>query len=368
MANQENNKQGHWFSVVVAWMHRNFLWLLMLSYVLAVFFPEPARFIRSLSFGQSAGSDITAPMILLALLLFCAASVVQWSQVRSLMQKPGILLVSLVFVWIVPGLYVSVLSRVLPYVIGESASVGLMVGLALVAAMPVANSSVAWTQSARGNVALGLGLIVVTIVLSPLATPQMLKVMGLLLSPEETHQCEQLVARFSGIFFIVWVILPSAVGLGFNRVVGVEAIERQRGLIRLVSSLALLTLNYTNASLAVTDSSEIFSHESMKAILFATLLAVSLSALGVLSAWITSRMFQLERASLVSLIFGFSMKHSGLALVLAGEVLREQPRAILMILSATLTQHFVAGIVDRLLELVGKSAEGRDTAKNEARQ
>ena len=55
---------------------------------------------------------------------------------------------------------------------------GMMVGLALVAAMPVANSSVAWCQNARGNMALGLGLIVVTIVLSPVATPQMLKLMG----------------------------------------------------------------------------------------------------------------------------------------------------------------------------------------------
>ncbi len=356
MALEENNKDGHWFTVVVGWMHRNFLWLLMLSYVLAVFMPEPARLIRSLTFGQSAGSDITAPMILLALLLFCAASVVQWSQVRSLMQKPGILLVALLFVWVVPGLYISLLSRALPFAIGESASVGLMVGLALIAAMPVANSSVAWTQSARGNVALGLGLIIVTIVLSPLATPQMLKLMGFLLSPEETKQTEELVVRFSGVFFIIWVILPSAAGLTYNRIVGVEAIEKQRGLIRLVSSVSLLTLNYTNASLAVTDSSEIFSSESLKAILFAVVLAVSLSALGVLSAWVTSRLFRLDRPSLVSLIFGFSMKHNGLALVLAGEVLRDQPRAILMILAATLTQHFVAGIVDRLLELVAKPA------------
>ena len=331
-------------------MHHNFLWLLVLTYVLAFLLPGPARAIRSLSFGHSAGSDVTAPMLLLALLLFCAASVVQWSQVRRLMQKPGILLASLVFVWVVPGLYVVLLSRLLPAILGETASAGLMVGLALVAAMPIANSSVAWTQNARGNVALGLGLIVLTIVLSPLATPQMLNLMGLALSPEETKQCEALVVRFSGLFFIIWVISPSVLGILFNRVVGAEAIEKGRGLIRLVSALALLTLNYTNASLAVSDRSAVFTGESMRAILFAALLAVSISSLGMLSAWLVHRWLKLERPAWISLTFGFSMKHTGLALVLAGEVLQEQPRAILMILAATLLQHIVAGVADRMLD------------------
>ena len=62
---------------------------------------------------------------------------------------------------------------------GKYVTTGMLVGLALVAAMPVANSSVAWCQNAQGNVALSLGLIVLTIVLCPIATPQMLKLMGL---------------------------------------------------------------------------------------------------------------------------------------------------------------------------------------------
>ena len=353
MAETENKKRPNWFSTTVAWMHHNFLWLLLLTYVLAVLVPGPARAIRSLSFGQSAGSDITAPMLLLALLLFCAATVVQWSQVRSLLQKPGILLASLLLVWAVPGLYVVLLSSFLPRVLGPSASEGLMIGLALVAAMPVANSSVAWTQNARGNVALALGLIVLTIVLSPLATPQMLNLMGLALSPEETKQCEALVVKFSGVFFIIWVISPSVLGILFNRVVGAEAIERQRGLIRMVSACALLTLNYTNASLAVSDQSDVFTGESLQAILFAAVLAVSISSLGMLSAWLVCRILKIERPAWISLTFGFSMKHTGLALVLAGEVLQEQPRAILMILAATLLQHIVAGVADRLIDKGG---------------
>jgi len=48
----------------------------------------------------------------------------------------------------------------------------------------------------------------------------------------------------------------------------------------------------------------------------------------------------------MSLVFGLSMKHTGLALVLAGEVLQKEPRVILMIVVATLLQHIIAGAAD----------------------
>ena len=293
-------------------------------------------------------------LLLLALLLFCAAVVVRWSQVRDLMQRPGILLLSLLAVWILPGLFVSLTGWLLPTFFGAHVSAGMMIGLALVAAMPVANSSVAWTQNAHGNVALGLGLIVLTIVLSPLATPQMLNLMGLALSEAETRHCEMLVTKFSGTFFISWVILPSAVGIVCNRVAGPRRVERARGSIRFVSAVALLTLNYTNASLVMP---KVKDTESVGTILFCAIVAVSISVLGIASAWLMSRFLSLSEDSWISLAFGYSMKHTGLALVLAGEVLPDEPRAILMIVLATMLQHIVAGIVDKRFARDGSGQE-----------
>lgn len=350
MTSSRNQQSEPLLAGVIAWIHKYFLWLLVFSYVLAVTFPKPAGAIRALSFGNSVDSHVTAPMLLLATMLFCAASVVEWAQVRSLLQKPGIMLVSLLFVWGMPALFVSLLSGVLHSLPSTVSAEGLIVGLALVAAMPVANSSVAWTQDARGNVALGLGLIVLTIVLSPVAAPQMLQLMGLALSEGQAEHTEALVARFSGQFFIVWVILPSAIGLLFNRLVGHQRIQQRRGLIRLVSAAALLTLNYANASLLVTHEFDFFSTESLRVIFFAACLAIAISVWGLLSAAIAARWFSLEQASWVSLAFGFSMKHTGLALTLAGEVLEKEPQVILMIISATLLQHVVAGVVGRWLE------------------
>ena len=62
---------------------------------------------------------------------------------------------------------------------------GLLVGLALVATMPVANSSVGWTQNADGNLGLGLALVVLSILLSPWVTPNLLSLLGMSLSASE---------------------------------------------------------------------------------------------------------------------------------------------------------------------------------------
>lgn len=330
-------------AALLEWIHVHFLWLLIGCYVLAAFLPGPGMVIRKLSWGNPYAGEITAPMLLLALLLFCAAAVVRWEQVGQLLLRPGILLMGLVCIWLVPCLFVALLGWIVPMLLGEAATSGILVGLALVAAMPVANSSVAWTQNSRGNVALGLGLIVLTILLSPIATPQVLKLMGLALSAQDTAHSEELVQRFSGTFFIVWVILPSLFGMMFNRIAGMEFIMRKRNSIRFVSALALLALNYTNASLALPG---LIERPAWQAILLAGALAVALQLLGVATAWILAHLTEQDRESTTALMFAFSMKHTGLALVLAGEVLQQEPRVILLIVLATLLQHILAGCVD----------------------
>ena len=74
---------------------------------------------------------------------------------------------------------------VVPWTVGEKATAGLLVGLALIASMPVANSSVGWVQNADGNLALGLALVVFSISLSPWVTPHLLGFLSNSLSSSE---------------------------------------------------------------------------------------------------------------------------------------------------------------------------------------
>lgn len=159
-------------------LHRFFLPVLVGVYALAGFFPGPGAVIREFTVTLPGGAEERASMLLLAVLLFCAAAVIQWSQIVDLLERPSMLLVGLVTAWLGPALVVVLLGPLLPWLGGSELTSGMMVGFALVAAMPVANSAAGWTQNAGGNIALSLGLIVLSILLSPLATPNLLKLMG----------------------------------------------------------------------------------------------------------------------------------------------------------------------------------------------
>ena len=67
----------------------------------------------------------------------------------------------------------------------------------------------------------------------------------------------------------------------------------------------------------------------------------------------------LDEPTAIALVFAFSMKHTGLALVLAGEVLESEPRVILLIVLATLLQHILAALVDWTMARMKRRREGK---------
>lgn len=330
------------------WFHRNFLIVLVATYTLAGIAPRVGSVIREYEVGLPGGGVERVSMLLLAVLLFCAAAVIDWEQIAEVVHRPSILAVGLAAAWIGPVLLVVVLGPIISRMgIGQATS-GVLVGLALVAAMPVANSSAGWTQNAGGNVALSLGLIVVSIILSPLITPTLLDVTGGILAHEDKERIERVVTQFSGWRFMLWVILPSLVGAFFAWTAGEHRIAAAKPWFRIVTLSTIIVLNYANSSLAVET---LWAREKPLVVLVAAGLAVLVSLVGIGLAVVQARLFKLPKRSLLALMFGLSMKHTGLALVLAGEFLKDQPRAILVVLLTTLAQHVVAGLVDQRAHL-----------------
>lgn len=326
-----------------ALLHRYFLPVLLVVYIVAGLLPGPGSYIREFAIRFPGGSQERVSMLLLAVLLFCAAAVIELDEIRELVAHPSTLLAGLLACWFGPVLLVVLTGSVLPNTIRGAPTEGLLVGLALVAAMPVANSSAGWTQNARGNVTLSLGLIVLSILLSPLATPSLLKLMGLALSATDTAHIQEVVTRFSGARFIMWVILPSLAGAAAAWVAGPQRISAAKPWFRVVSLTCILVLNYANASLAVQN---IWESGQLSIIVIAVLMAGAVSLVGIVLAVIQTRVTHLAWGTSLALMFSLSMKHTGLALVLAGEFLREEPRVILVILLTTLAQHVAAAGID----------------------
>jgi BASS family bile acid:Na+ symporter len=323
-------------------IRRHILWLLVGCYALAVLLPAPGVALRGWQWSSTEFAKTPiASLLLLAVMLFVAAILTDLKQLRVLSHHPFVLVAALAAVWIGPALLVLAANWLMPAAVGGQSSAGLLVAVALVASMPVANSSIGWTQSTDGNLGLGLALVVGSILLSPWIAPYLLGFFGRSLV-ESRPEIEALVNQFSGVFFIVWVILPTAAGFAARLLLTGERVDRARSWLSLASAAALLALNYLNSVLALPKAAG-----SPASLLVATaLLATSLAAIGVLLGWGIAAVFRLRAETRTALMFGLSMKHTGLALILAGAVLGGQPLAILLIVLATLMQHLLAGVVE----------------------
>lgn len=333
---------------VAQFVQQHFLWLLVGSYALATIWPAPGLAMRNWKWSPQAYANVpvSIPLALLAVMLFSAALLTDWSQVRVVLRHPLILASALVAVWLGPALLVVVAGWIIPAALNGPATGGLLVAFALVASMPVANSSVGWTQNAGGNLALSLALVVLSISLSPWLTPNLLSLLGMSLSLRERAYIEALVTEFSGIFFIMWVILPTAAGFAARYVFTSARVTNARCWFALASAAALLVLNYINSALALP---KVFA--SPISLLVATaILAASLSIVGLVLGWSIARFLHFKPETRDALMFGLSMKHTGLALILAAAVLKDEPLGILLIALATLLQHLLAGITQWLMK------------------
>lgn len=330
---------------LAGFLKRNCFWLLVACYALAAIVPEPGRQLRLWRWTTTSlpATAITLPLVLLAVLLFCAAVQTDFAQIRAIRSRPWSLVLGTIAVWIAPAALVILAAWLLPLMVDAQSNAELLVGLALVASMPVANSSVGWTQLVRGNLALSLSLVLVTIFLSPWMTPALLGSLRFTLSAADRSDFATLIDSFSGAFFIIWVVLPTAAGLACRHSLGSERVAALSNILTVASVGSLLVLNYVNAALAFP---EVLEQSQLSTLVATIVLALAVSAVGLAAGWFLARMLREDAATRAALMFGLGMKHTGLALILAGAVLSEQRLAILMVVLATLAQHLLAGLVE----------------------
>ncbi len=328
-----------------AFIQRHLLWLLLACYGLAMIWPSAGLAMRGWKWDVAAlNGQITFQLLLLAWMLFCAAVTTDIREIRWVFGRPLVLLIGVAGVWAGPALLVILAGWLAPGITANKSAAGLMLGLSLVATMPVANSSVGWVQNARGNLALGLGLVVMSISLSPWITPRLLAAFGKTLSPAAQAECERLMGNYSGWFFVVWVVLPTAIGFAMRWVITPGRVAAAAGWLAILSAAALLLLNYISASLALPKASQ----SSPLVLMTAATLAVALGAVGMALGWTLAWALRLPSETRSPLLFGLSMKNTGLALVLADAIVADRQYVVLLIVLATLAQHVLAGGVQWL--------------------
>jgi BASS family bile acid:Na+ symporter len=329
-------------------LHKHLLWFLLGSYVLAAVMPTAGIYIKDVSFGELPWfrTKYTLPMSLLALLLFNAGLGIDLSRLRNLKHGLAILLAGVTANLVVPVAFIFVVAQTMRLWHNPDEVQNILVGLALIASMPIAGSSTAWSQNANGSVALSLGLVLLSTALSPLTTPIALHSVGLMTTGDYSEDLHEIAQSGTGAFLLLAVVIPSVLGVIAHGLVGKKRVESSRPYLKLLNSAVLLVLNYSNASISLPQA---VGNPDPDFLVVTLSITASLCVVAFASGWGVARSLRAERPEEASLLFGLGMNNNGTGLVLASMTLADHPQVMLPIIFYNLVQHLVAGSVDYLI-------------------
>jgi BASS family bile acid:Na+ symporter len=331
-------------------VHKKFLWLMIGSYAVAAIAPSLGLWVRDVSLGEihAVGSKtrISLPMAMLAFLLLNAGMGVELGKIRVLLRSRNLLTAGLLANLFIPILFILGVTKLMGGWHNADEVQNILVGLALVASMPIAGSSTAWAQNADGELALSLGMVLLSTLLSPLTTPLALHSVGLMATGDYAQDLHELAAGGTGAFLAICVLAPSLIGIGLRRWIGDARYSAAKPHLKLVNFAILLILNYSNASVSLPQA---LADPDVDFLAVTLVIVVGLCILGFAAGWLISRMLKATPGERTSLMFGLGMNNNGTGLVLASMALADHPRVMLPIIFYNLVQHLVAGGVDRLI-------------------
>lgn len=343
-------------------VHHHLLWFLLGVYVLAAIFPSAGLAIRQISLGTLSllGTDtkVSVLLVLLAILMFNAGLGLKTSHLKSVIYHKTLLISGLAANVLIPIVYIFGVTLLLLLWHNPEEAQHILVGLALVAAMPIAGASTTWTQNANGNLAISLGLVLFSTLLSPIITPWTFYVFGEMASQEYEAVLHQVSAYGSGGFLGLWVVLPSLAGLSIRMSVSESKLALAMPYIKLVNSVVLLVLNYSNASVSLPNAMAEHDWDFLAiTFLITTGLCVTAFAVGY---WLSGQL-RLAKPEMVALMFGLGMNNNGTGLVLASLTLAAYPRVMVPIIFYNLVQHVVAGSIHMFLD---RQSNGLDNTQD----
>lgn len=335
---------------LVHWLHGHLIWVIVASYLVAAGFPVPGLWIRDAELGgiqfQHGRLALSLPPLMLAVLLFNAGLGANTAELRQLQRQPKMLAAGLLGNVATPLTFIIGLSVLMRLWHNPEEVQQILVGLALVASMPIAGASTAWSQNANGNLALSLGLVLLTTLLSPLLTPLALHAVGFVTTGDYSEDLHELATDGVVGFLGAWVILPSLLGMLTHRLLGPHRVDRVKPHLKLANYLILVLLNYSNAALTLPKA---VAQPDLDFLAITGIIAIALCLAAIGTGHLIARACHADRRNRVALLFGLGMNNNGTGLVLASMSLSDHPEVMLPIIFYNLIQHLTAALVDLTL-------------------
>lgn len=338
-------------SSITHFIHRFFLPILICSYVLAGLAPQAGLAIREISFGAVdlpalGKTNISISLLMLSFLLFNAGLGIQIGELRGLWKRPRLIIVGFIANIIVPMLLVGAFHGVLLKWHNPDELQNRLVGLALIAAMPIAGSAATWAQNANGNISLSLGLVLASTIFSPFITPLILHYFGILTLGDYSEDLHELAQQGTNAFLCLTVVIPSLLGIATHVVLGEQRTDRLKPVMKLLNFGILLVLNYSNASISLP---RVFAHPDWDLLVLVLVSTTAVCSFAFFSGWLISWVFRTNIADRAALMFGLGMNNNGTGLVLASSALADHPAVLVPMILYTLVQQVIAAATDTWL-------------------
>ncbi|MEZ0067781.1 BASS family bile acid:Na+ symporter [Streptacidiphilus sp. MAP12-20] len=335
-------------ATLAAAVQRRLLWIMLLAYVLAAGWPEPGQALRAVTLAHLAGAAFPLQAGLLALMVFNAGLTAKADALPALLRHPRALLVGIASNALLPTLLLGVGALAAEGWHNVHEAQSLLVGLALVGAMPVAAGATVFAQGSEGNATLTLGLVVGSTLLSPLTIPLGLHLGGFLASGPYAADLHAVAEHACSVFAVLAVVLPCAAGLLTGRLLGAR-LQSALPLVKVVNLVVVVLLSYTNACGALRQVVERPDPDFLVLVVAA---AAAMCGGSFLSGWVMAGRLGVAREDAIALTYASGMNNSSAGAVVAATRLPGNPAVLLPILAYSLLQKVLASSVGVLVRKV----------------
>lgn len=235
---------------------------------------------------------------LFAFMTFAGSLHMKFKDVKIFVKHPVLIVFTMVFLHLLMPLWVYFLSTV---IFDDHL---LTVGFIVSVAVPTGVSSVIWINICKGNLPLGLSIILINTLLSPFIIPAMLHIV----SGEQIH----LDVASLMLNLILMIVLPTILGILVNELSKGEIPKRYGKKLSPISKLCLLTVIMINSS-AIAPYLKDFNLHLISVLLLVFFVAVS----GYAFALLIGRYILKDYPQMITLIFTGGMRNIALGVIVA---------------------------------------------------
>ncbi len=293
---------------------------------------------------KTGGFALNTPMICLSIILFNAVLCIKMNELKKISSYFPVILLALSANFLMALGYMLFVKHSFGTVLPVDALQQIIIGIAILSAVPIAGTASAWTQSVKGNVSITLGMILISTIMCPFYTPVIFQIFSNFTDSMFSQKLLNLTANGNTNIFLMLVILaPVFLGLITYAILNKKLLKKLCPLIRVINQACLLILCYSNASVVLPE--KILGNPNFYDLLLTFTLATCFTFLTFMVGWILSRLIHLTIRDEMSLMFSEGLKNIGAAMVLASFGFPEYKNVTLFIIFFALTQQLVASYV-----------------------